>query len=153
MKKFMFIFTYWLLQLTWGILMNLIGIVATLFCLIFLKGKMHRNGCAFITEVGGNWGGVSLGVFALCGSYAKQTSDYYNLKWYDETRKHEFGHSLQNMLLGPLFPFLVAMPSAIRYWLDYYGKLKKDYYDIWFESSASKYGTIFIEFLEGKKND
>ena len=30
---------------------------------------------------------------------------------------HEFGHTFQNCLLGPLFPFMVAIPSAIRYWL------------------------------------
>ena len=28
---------------------------------------------------------------------------------------HEFGHTFQNCLFGPLFPLIVAIPSAIRY--------------------------------------
>ncbi len=148
MKKILFGIAYWLLQLTWGILMNIVGLFVTLFCLIFLKGKMHKNGLGFITEVGGNWGGVSLGAFALCGTYYQPTSPHYDFYWYHETRNHEFGHSLQNAILGPLFPFIVAIPSAIRYWLDYYGKLKRDYYAIWFERDATNWGVAIIDWLE-----
>ena len=49
MKRVLCGIAYWLLQLTWGIIMNIIGLFATLFCLIFLKGKMHINGYGFIT--------------------------------------------------------------------------------------------------------
>ena len=124
--------------------MTTIGFFATLFSLIFLKGKIHRNGYGFITEVKGNWGGVSLGLFQLCGSYNKPSGPCYDPDWYEHTRRHEFGHSIQNMIFGPLFPFIVAIPSAIRYWLDYYGKLKSDYYDIWFERTATEWGTKWI---------
>lgn len=131
--------------------MNIAGVFTTLFVVIFLKGKIHKNGYGFITEVGGNWGGVSLGAFALCGTYYQPTSPHYNCKWYYETRKHEFGHSIQNMFLGPLFPFVVAIPSAIRYWLDYFGKLKKDYYAVWFERTASTWGTYWIDNIIEKE--
>ena len=143
MKKVLAGIGYWLVQLTWGLLMTFIGAVATLFVLTFLKGKPHKNGFSIITEVGGNWGGVSLGAFALCGTYKESSPDFY-----DETRKHEFGHSLQNLYLGPLFPFVVAIPSAIRYWLAYYGKLNEDYYAVWFESGASYWGTKAIDWIE-----
>ena len=148
MKKVLVGIGYWLVQLTWGILMTFIGALVTLFCLIFLKGKIHKNGYGFITEVGGNWGGVCLGPFALCGSYAQETSECYDFIWYESTRRHEFGHSLQNLFLGPLFPFVVAIPSAIRYWLDYFGKLKEDYYAVWFERTASDWGTEVIDWIE-----
>ena len=95
--------------------MTFIGAIVTIFCLAFLKGKIHKNGYSFITEVGGNWGGVSLGAFALCGKYNQPDSDCYMPEWYEDTRKHEAGHSLQNIILGPFFPFVVAIPSAIRY--------------------------------------
>lgn len=139
---------YWLVQLTWGILMTFVGAIATLFSIIFLKGKPHKNGYGIITEVKGNWGGVSLGAFALCGSYNQTNSGCYDAEWYEHVRKHEFGHSLQNLFLGPLFPFVVAVPSAIRYWLSYYGKLKSDYYDIWFERTATDWGTTTIDWIE-----
>ena len=139
---------YWILQLTWGIIMNIIGVFATLFSLIFLKGKIHKNGYGFITEVGGNWGGVSLGAFALCGSYNQVEGPCYDFEWYEHTRKHEFGHSLQNCILGPFFPFVVAIPSAIRYWLDYYGKLKSEYESVWFEHTATVWGTKWVDKIE-----
>jgi hypothetical protein len=34
--------------------MSLIGLITALICIIFLKGKVHRNGFTFIVEVGGN---------------------------------------------------------------------------------------------------
>ncbi len=75
-----------------------------------LKIKTHINGCSLITEVGGNWGGVELGAVALCGNYS-ETNSY----WFEHTRRHEFGHALQNLILGPLFIFVVALPSGLRY--------------------------------------
>ena len=139
---------YWILQLTWGIIMNIVGLFATLFSLIFLKGKIHRNGYGFITEVKGNWGGVSLGLFQLCGSYNQPNGPCYDPFWYESTRRHEFGHSLQNCILGPFFLFVVAIPSAIRYWLEYFDKLKEDYYAVWFERTASNWGTKVIDWIK-----
>ena len=114
--------------------MTLIGLFAAAFCLAFLKGKPHKNGYSFIIEVGGNWGGVNLGVVSLCGGYTTKCIDY---GWFEETRRHEAGHGLQNLIFGPLFPFIVSVPSAIRYWLSHFGKLKSGYYDVWFESTAT----------------
>ena len=148
MKRILCGIAYWLLQLTWGIIMNVAGLFATLFCLIFLKGKMHINGYGFITEVGGNWGGVSLGAFALCGSYNQPTKECYDIFWYHHTRMHEFGHSLQNCVFGPLFLFIVAIPSAIRYWLYMKDKLKSTYDSVWFEHGATVLGTAWISYIE-----
>ena len=131
--------------------MTLIGFFATLFSLIFLKGKIHRNGYGFITEVKGNWGGVSLGLFQLCGSYNQKDGPCYDPEWYEHTRRHEFGHSIQNMIFGPLFPFIVAIPSAVRYWLDYYEKLKSEYESVWFEHTATLWGTNWIDNIIERK--
>lgn len=146
MKKVLLGIVYWICQLTWGILMNIIGACATLFCLVFLKGRIHRNGYGFITEVGGNWGGVSLGAFALCGRYTEIYPSFFQ-----EVRRHEFGHSIQNMFLGIFFPFVVAIPSAIRYWLSYFDKLKEDYEAAWFEHTATSWGTKWINWIEEGK--
>jgi hypothetical protein len=34
----------------------------------------------------------------------------------EHTMAHECGHGLQNCIWGPLFPFVIAIPSAVRYW-------------------------------------
>lgn len=145
MKKVLLGILYWIDQLTWGLLMTFIGAITTLFCILFLKGKVHRNGYSIITEVGDNWGGLSLGAFSFCGGY---TTTCIDEDWFQQTRKHEFGHSLQNLYLGPLFSFIVSIPSAIRYHLDMKGKLKRDYYAIWFEKYATSQGVRAIDWIE-----
>ena len=34
--------------------MSLIGLITALICILFLKGKIHKNGYTIIIEVGGN---------------------------------------------------------------------------------------------------
>jgi len=149
MKKVLLAILFWFLSLTWGLLMTLIGLLVTAFAIIFLKGKVHRNGFSYIVEVGGNWGGLNLGAVSLCGGYTTTCPDE---EWFQHTRRHEFGHGLQNCILGPLFPFLVAIPSAIRYHYQNYRSRKglpnKEYDAIWFEGTATKYGTRAINKIE-----
>jgi hypothetical protein len=158
-KKILFSVMFWIVSCTWGIIMTTIGALATagLNLIKFagsvagynLKIKTHRNGCSFITEVGGNWGGVELGAFALCGNYSEE-----HKSWFDHTRKHEFGHAIQHLYMGPLFIFIVALPSATRYWyhiiMSKKGKtFPDDWYDsIWFEGDATKTGEKFVDWLE-----
>ena len=160
-KKILFCIMFWVVSLTWGIIMTSIGLIATgslnlvkLIAKLFkkdLKIKTHINGCSLITEVGGNWGGVELGAVALCGNYSK-LSKY----WFEHTRRHEFGHAVQHLIFGPLFIFVVAIPSASRYWYQriMQGKGKhfaSDWYDsIWFEGGATRWGTKVVDWLESK---
>ena len=158
-KKVLFSIMFWLVSLTWGIIMTTIGLLITgiLNLVKFagavagynLKIKTHRNGCSLITEVGGTWGGLELGAVALCGNYSKSSPN-----WFDHTRKHEFGHAIQHLYLGPLFIFVVAIPSATRYWYQRIMQKKgksfpSGWYDsIWFEDGATKTGEKFVDWLE-----
>lgn len=146
-KKVLFIVVYYLLNFTWGAIMSVIGLVATVFALIFLKCKAHRNGCTYTVEIGGDWGGLELGCFSFVGGYYNSDFEYF-----EHTRKHEFGHSLQNMILGPIAIFISFIPSIIRYWVFKYRDkkhIKNPPYDaIWFEGTATKYGTIVVDWLE-----
>lgn len=134
--------------------MTIAGLFTTLFILLFMRKKatFHKNGYSFIIEIGGNWGGVNLGAISLCGSYSK-TNPY----WYEHTRKHEFGHSIQNIIFGPFQLFLVAIPSVIRYWykiiMQKKGKIfDNNWYDsCWIEGTATRWGTKAIEKIESKK--
>ena len=140
MNKFLF----YLLSFTWGLPMTLIGCMVSLVLLI-AGYKPKKYGYTWYFEVGNNWGGLELGVMFLTN---KTPSTH--------TKNHEVGHTLQNCYLGPLTPFVVSIPSAIRYWYREYlvrsGKKKwselPDYDSIWFEGDASKRGTEFIESLD-----
>lgn len=125
---------FYILNFTWGILWNIVGAIgAAAVMALGVKPQKHAGNLMF--RIGHNWGGVSLGIFSfVCHEAGQHTFD------------HEFGHSIQNALYGPAFPFVVAIPSAARYW-EFTIKAKKgikieeNYDDAWFECQATEWGT------------
>ena len=130
---------FYIISLTWGGIMTVIGLVVLLVTLPFGKFGVYHG--RIYKRIGKNWGGVELGCFFLCDNSA----DEYILA-------HECGHGLQNCLWGPLMPFVICIPSAIRYWyreyLWYFNKTKyallPDYDAIWFEGQATKWGKKYV---------
>lgn len=133
--------TYLTLSNTWGLPMILLGkLISAVLRLCGLKPKTWAA-CNWYV-VGKNWGGISIGRTIITDD--EPTEDILD---------HEFGHSIQNAMYGFLFPFIVAIPSVIRYWkreIDYKkGKELPPYDSIWFEGQATslgkKYRPIFDE--------
>lgn len=122
---------FYILSFTWGIIINIFGLTgATAMNLLNIKPESHKG--SIVYRVGHNWGGLNLGVFSfVCYEATEHTLD------------HEFGHAIQNVIYGPLYPFIVAIPSFIRY--HYRNNCKKPlqtkYDDIWFEGQATEWGT------------
>ena len=121
--------------------MTLIGcLVAS--ALIVAGKKPIKYGWCWYFEIGSGWGGVNLGPIFIVSRGASKTM-----------KNHETGHGIQNIKYGVLMPFLVAIPSAIRYW---YREIRRrigkpcttGYYDIWFEAEASKLGEQFMMRLK-----
>lgn len=132
---------FYVLSCTWGCLMTLAGALVAAALITFGKKKPTKEGPCWCFVIGKNWGGVSLGPVMLMSpaNYAA-----------GRTVKHEFGHSLQNCLWGPLFPFVIALPSAGRYHrretLRKKGvKLETEYDDIWFEGQATEWGNKYFD--------
>ena len=99
MKKIIF----YLLSFTWGIVYSIIGLLVTLIMLVTgHKPKMFKTCWYFI--VGNTWGGCNFGPCIVIGSNC------------ESCLPHEFGHAIQNCIFGPTFPFLIAIPSMLRYW-------------------------------------
>lgn len=129
---------FYILSLTWGLIMTIIGAVpaSVLWC---MGVKPERYGGCRCFVMGENWGGVSLGLFIFV---SRASADRKN---------HEFGHAIQNAVLGPFFIFLVAIPSFVR--CGYYNlhtnlhtKQGLPPYDsIWFEGQATRLGDKYIE--------
>lgn len=95
---------YYIIQWTWGIIMNLIGAVACLVCAIRkCPIQKYRNGVEII--VNNNFGGLELGMFFIRGKNCPGVAP------------HEYGHGIQHLWWGPLFPFVIGLPSALRYWI------------------------------------
>ena len=69
-----------------------------------------------MTYLPGDHGGLSLGVFI-----------FLSLQKADERRYlciHEYGHTVQCLLLGPLYWLIVAIPSAV--WYHFFAGLRKE---------------------------
>ena len=134
MKKYLF----YLLTFTWGLPITLIGGLVAMVLTAIGYESYGKYGYCWVFKVGQNWGGLSLGPVII-------TSTPSNLN----LMKHEHGHAIQNCWFGPLFPIVIALPSAIRYWwreiLIRNGKTDLPSYDsIWFEGQATRLGTEFI---------
>ena len=130
---------FYAISFTWGLPMTLIGCIAAI-ALIATGHKPKKWGYCYYFEVGYGWGGVNLGPIFLVN---KNASKY--------TKSHELGHGLQNCYFGPMMPFVVCIPSAVRYWYrNIRRKLgkpcKTNYYSIWFEAQASELGNEFMSW-------
>ena len=130
MKKFLF----WFVQCTWGILQTLIG--ATLFLCMYNKIEDHiwyRKASASTVSGTKLSGAISLGAFILC--FCTPDENMY---------KHEFGHCIQSLILGPLYLPIIGLPSLI--WSCCFDKYRQkhniSYYSFYTEKWASKLGGV-----------
>ncbi len=140
---------YYLMACTWGVIMTILGCIITIILAIikiFIPKKVifERYYWIYSITVGPEWwGGCEMGLMFLRDH--NSSINYIN--------PHEFGHTFQNCLLGPLFPFIVAIPSAIRYWLReiFPKKIWAPYDSAWFEDAATQCGVYAVRFLSQKQ--
>ncbi len=143
-------------QWTWGLPQTLIG--AALFLAHRKDGHFDYNGAS--ATVWDKDAGISLGKFifvprkrgasgytqpAKASSAAKagkirQTADPEDLA--DRfLLEHEYGHTLQSLLLGPFYLLLIGAPSMLWSRLPYFARKRKrsgkSYYSAPFEKSAN----------------
>lgn len=95
------------LQWTWGLPQNLVG----LLLLPIFRGERFRFHGALVTvyrrlRFSKNRAGFSLGSFI----FLPETWTEYDKK---HLVVHEYGHTVQSLILGPFYLFLVGLPSVI----------------------------------------
>ena len=128
---------FYIWQFTYGIVQNLIGLV--MFAIYKSKGaESERYHNAVITYIDKkNFGGVSLGMFIFIN---KNKEGAYR----HDTRIHEYGHTVQTLILGPLWLFVIALPSIIWCNIPYFVKMRKiknvSYYWLYCEGWANECG-------------
>ena len=89
---------YVLCQCTWGLWQTLVGALVCLFC-PGCERTFHRG--AVVTR----WKreeGLSLGLFIFVPEDGGE-----------RLLSHEYGHTLQSLLLGPLYLFVIGLPSVV----------------------------------------
>ena len=128
LRRFLFIF----LQCTWGLPQTLVGLTVFLICRL-RKCRSFPVGGAVCTE----WkraDGISLGLFFFCPPWGG-------------LHLHEYGHTHQSLLFGPLYLLFVSLPSLLWAGLPVFTKYRSRrgvpysrlYCEGWADRIASKY--------------
>ena len=124
---------FWLLSLTWGLPLTLLGFTFLLINVLTLSitsVKIVEGRLVFRSRL--MFGGICLGGFIFVSKNAKTSTIY-----------HEIGHSVQNIMWGVLFLPVIGIPSFVRaaLWNKLLSKRKgANYYYIWFERQATNIG-------------
>lgn len=127
---------FYVVQWTWGLPVNLVGGIAYFICTKILKRKHSTFGYANIVYLPWKSGGLSMGLFIF------MRDNHENKEWTYNTRIHEYGHTWQCLLLGPLYYIVIAIPSVI--WCNFFAGYRKknnvSYYKLYCESWANNWG-------------
>ena len=110
--RYLSYFIYILFQCTWGFLQTLAGFI---YFLISIKYP-HRFYYGAILTYRDRIGGVSLGMFifaADCGDREK-------------IAVHEFGHTIQSLILGPLYLFVIGIVSICWCGLPVFVRMRRE---------------------------
>jgi len=130
MKKHLFRMWQW----TWGFPQSLVGLIVYLANRNKPHGEYHNCVVTWWDHPG------SLGV----GMYLFISKRHYGAD--SQIMVHEFGHSVQSAILGPLFLIIMGIPSFLWCNLPPARRLRREkgvsYYRFYPESSANRLGAL-----------
>ena len=130
-----------MVQWTWGIVQNAIGL---LLFLVFLPNRHF----VFRSSVVTCWkipysAGCGMFIFLNDTDLSESGKGAISKMDYD-LLVHEYGHCLQSILLGPLFLPVIAIPSIIWAALPCFERFRKrkgmSYYELYCEKWANRFG-------------
>lgn len=148
------ILIYMFLQCTWGIIQTSVG------GFLFLRYRKCSHKF-FYGAVHTQWkrnDGVSLGLFIFSPEFTESGSQ--GERW-DRLFIHEYGHTFQSLLLGPMYLLVIGIPSAIWANCSKYIRLRETYgvpYSFcfaegWADQLGRKMTGDFINRHQGGKTD
>lgn len=101
---------FYALQFTWGLPVNLPGLLVFLCCRSRFRSEPFCN--SIVTYLPGERGGLSLGIFIFLSARDGR-----------RLRVHEYGHTIQCLFLGPFYWAAVLLPSAL--WYHFFGGFRR----------------------------
>ena len=126
-------FLYVLIQWTWGIIQTLLGLF------ILLREGLGREHFWFHGAYVTRWdhsGGLSTGMFIFIGNALLENGEKYAYL------THEYGHSIQSLIFGPLYLPIVGITSSR--WAKAYNEEKLQagisYFSVFPEDQANRFG-------------
>ena len=136
-KKILYIICQW----TWGVVQNVIGVSVFL---VLLRNRHSVFRGAVVTHWKHSYS-MGCGMFIFLGNHGHSfNSAEKNRKINYDVLIHEYGHTVQSVILGPLFVPVIAIPSFIWALLPCFSRLrlkkKLSYYWLYCEKWANILG-------------
>lgn len=102
---FLYFLWYYTMQWTWGIIQNIAGLVLWIYYKIKMPNTRRENYLgAAVTDWDGS-GSMGLGMFIFFRHRDAENAE--------EVLLHEYGHTVQSALLGPLLIPVIGIPSVV----------------------------------------
>ena len=143
---------YFIWQWTWGFLQSSLGLVNFM---LHIRDKHYFYHGAVITE----WqdkSSVSVGMFVFVTSqpyfYDKLKSEYTMEELSQRLLVHEYGHTIQSLILGPLYLILIGIPSTLWGFLPSLNKKRKTERLSYFSFFTEKWANNLGEKVTGQKS-
>ena len=128
---------YTLCQCTWGIFQTIGGFFVFLR---YIKCKHFIYHGAIFTEWKNPDASMSLGLFVFVSETLSQKEEGYR----EQVIVHEYGHTIQSLILGPLYLIIIGIPSS--FWamtpmmINYRKKNRISYFSFFCERWANYLG-------------
>ena len=143
---------YCVVQCTWGIFQSLLGLINFL---LHIRDRHYFYHGAVVTE----WNdksSVSLGMFVFVTSepyFCDKLKDKYTK---EELSKrllvHEYGHTIQSLILGSLYLIVMGIPSTLWGFLPHLNKKRKDEQISYFSFFTESWANVLGEKVTGEKS-
>ncbi len=146
------IFLYWLWQCTWGILQTSLGFI--LFLLNIRNRHFIYHG-AVVTEWNSK-SSMSVGMFVFVTEepyfYEKLKDEYTMAELSERLLIHEYGHTIQSLILGPLYLIVMGIPSTLWGFLPFCADMRKNKSVSYFAFFTERWANYLGEKVTGKKS-
>jgi hypothetical protein len=120
----------------WQLPQNIIGLIMLLFLKPYILKEKYKDITYVVSEKMS--GGISL------GNYVILSKSYKDKNISHKTWDHEWGHTRDSRMFGPLYLIIIGLPSLIWAWL--YGSIIKPtyngYYKFYTERRADRFGGV-----------
>ena len=143
---------YCIWQCTWGFLQSLLGLIVFL---LHSKDKHYFYHGAVITR----WkdkSSVSLGMFVFVTDepfFYEKLKDQYSMEELSaRLLVHEYGHTIQSLMLGPLYLIVIGIPSTLWGFLPNLNRKRKEEQISYFSFFTEKWANILGEKVTGQKS-
>ena len=143
---------YFIWQWLWGILQSALGLIVFLF---HIRDKHYFYHGAVITE----WksvSSVSLGMFVFVTNepffYEKLKNEYTAEELSERLLVHEYGHTIQSLILGPLYLIVIGIPSTLWGFLPSLNNKRKTDGISYFSFFTEKWANVLGEKFTGRKS-